>query len=969
MVIMVAGLTAGWGGSPHRVLPQQAPRPTNEVSSPAAQAASHVTFALRGTALLTAPVNDDIGEEQRQQIIRYFTSQIAATPAERDLLWRPNFSSPSAYQTSVQIHRAHLRKMLGLLPLKWATPHIKLLHEDANLQIEDVTLPMDTAWNARYLVFLPRGIRIPLFIIAIPPATESREEFAGVVAGAKPAAWLQALLARDVAVVIPITVERTDDHPLCRQAGGKDRRRVLWRAGFIVGRSLVGMEVQQTLALCQFLATLPSAARSLVAVMGQGQGAMTALYAGAVDETLAAVASVDYFQQRENCWQEPVDQVLYGQLNEFGDAEVAALIAPRPLLIVNSAGGGIPPASVSAELARAERFYKGLHADDKLQTLDAQEKVMEATALKMASLFGTREPGNSPELALQIPPAPVDEARNQHFESWFQYLQNLITASSATRKNYWQLDSTPAAARPQKAQKLRAELAQLVGVIPIDKVPMNPRTVLVAETDKFLAYDVFLDVVPGVEVYGQLLVPRAVGGARRERLPAVVCQHGFGGAPKYVSGVGDHLETNDHFYHRFGQRLAERGYVVFAPFMTVPEVRGTGAVVHRADLVNPLVRLAAPLGMMRTSIELAKLRRVVDFLQSLSFVDPEHIGYYGLSYGGYAAIWMPPLEPRLKLTIISAFFNDWQATLTDTTHYGEIYWSLPDEDFYNWNVLNRFVHTQMIAAMWPRPVCIEYGSDDRVTNPAWHQRAWQEVNAFAASWGIQDKIVDDDFLGPHTIHGIGTFSFLDRWLRPERPAGRDYGCRDDDYCYQDVAQTCSPRSAAFPDSPNVRAADLGEQVCATPFHGYVATAAVPPTTQALDATPKTTIRGRFYVSDGSPVFTGMAFKLARAGNPGNLIVRFGSKEGSADLGDAEVPSKDVYPEYDLWYQAGLKKTVRLDPRKLYFFELRAASGHAPDDDYVIYGPQPLGGRDYPAAFGLSFQTLTREKEVPSGRRK
>jgi hypothetical protein len=25
---------------------------------------------------------------------------------------------------------------------------------------------------------------------------------------------------------------------------------------------------------------------------------------------------------------------------------------------------------------------------------------------------------------------------------------------------------------------------------------------------------------------------------------------------------------------------------------------------------------------------------------------------------------------------------------------------------------------------------------------------------------------------------------------------------------------------------------------------------------------------------------------------------------------------------------------------------------------VIYGPQPLGGRDYPAAFGLSFQTLT-----------
>ena len=121
--------------------------------------------------------------------------------------------------------------------------------------------------------------------------------------------------------------------------------------------------------------------------------------------------------------------------------------------------------------------------------------------------------------------------------------------------------------------------------------------------------------------------------------------------------------------------------------------------------------------MMRTSIELAKLHRVVDFLQSLSFVDPNRLGYYGLSYGGYSAMWMPPLEPRLKLTVISAHFNDWQTMLTDSTRPGASYWTLPDEDFYNWNVLNRFVHTQMIAAMWPRPglhrVWLGRSGDDR----------------------------------------------------------------------------------------------------------------------------------------------------------------------------------------------------------------------------------------------------------------
>ncbi len=472
-----------------------------------------------------------------------------------------------------------------------------------------------------------------------------------------------------------------------------------------------------------------------------------------------------------------------------------------------------------------------------------------------------------------------------------------------------------------------------MGIIHPD-VPINPRTKLIAETDKFLAYDVFLDVVPGVEVYGQLLIPRAVGGAMHQRLPAVICQHGFDGSPKYITGVGNNLESSDHFYHRFGQRLAERGYVVFAPYLTVPEVHTGSMMVNRADLINPLVQMAAPLGMMRTSIEVAKLHRVLDFLKSLPFVDPDHLGYYGLSYGGYSAMWMPPLEPRLKLTVISAFFNDWQTMLTDSTRQGASYWSLPDEDFYNWNVLNRFVHTQMIAAMWPRPVCIEYGSEDQVTTPAWHQRAWQEVNAFAEAWGMQGKIVDERFLGPHSIHGIGTFFFLDRWLRPERPAGRDYGCRDENYCYQNLA-------------PN--------------FHGYdqSSTPDVPYATQLLDSSPAAVIRGKFYVSANSATFTGMAFKLARAGNPGSLIVRFGSKEGAADLGQAEVLSKDVYPQYDLWYEVALRKPVRLDPGRLYYFELRAESGRAPDDAYIVYGPPPLGAKDYPAAFGLSFRTLTQ----------
>jgi hypothetical protein len=298
---------------------------------------------------------------------------------------------------------------------------------------------------------------------------------------------------------------------------------------------------------------------------------------------------------------------------------------------------------------------------------------------------------------------------------------------------------------------------------------------------------------------------------------------------------------------------------------------------------------------------------------------------------------MSPLEPRLKLTVISAFFNEWRTMLTDTTRFGSSYWSLPDEDFYNWNVLNRFLHPELIAAMWPRPVSIEYGSEDPVTTPAWHQQAWKQVKAFMNSWGMDDKIVDDDFIGPHTIHGIGTFFFLDRWLRPERPAGRDYGCCDYSYCYETVA----PGSHGYSQSPK---------------------GPVPYATQVIDSNQSSTIRGQFYVSDDVTVFAGMAFKIARTGIPGDLVLKFGSAEQSADLGAARIHSKDVYPQYDLWYEAILDKAVRLDPRKIYFFEIGAESGLAPHDCYTVYGPTPLGGKDFPSSFGLSFRTVVRKDQ-------
>ena len=94
------------------------------------------------------------------------------------------------------------------------------------------------------------------------------------------------------------------------------------------------------------------------------------------------------------------------------------------------------------------------------------------------------------------------------------------------------------------------------------------------------------------------------------RTAAVICQHGLSGRPEMITGLG---MTEDTAYHEFGRRLAEQGYVVFAPLILHH---------HPVELTNRQAPQADALGMMRLALVRAQTERVIDFLQSLPVVDP-----------------------------------------------------------------------------------------------------------------------------------------------------------------------------------------------------------------------------------------------------------------------------------------------------------------------------------------------------------
>lgn len=725
----------------------------------------------------------DIVARQQVQVQDYFLARIAETPQLREKTWR----------IPVEQRRARLAQMIGLEPLPAGRIGIRAFSEHLELW----SRPM-----VRALAFFPGKAR-QAAIIAVPPEDQPGAAYA------TRSRWVQDMLERGVAVIIPQLPERLPDHPLSKQFRGKDRRHILHRLGWVTGRSVIGLDAAQLMAIVSAAAADPRVDPTRIGI----SGGMAALYTAALDPRIRAAAITGYFGNRSEAWREPVDRMIHGQLVEFGDAEVAALVAPRQLVLAGSGFDG--------ELARARRLSPGIRTS------------AEAPEMAVARLLGAGAAGAA---GFDIPDAAID--RDQHFEELLDHLRARIQASEAIREKHWSL----AARGPAQAGPLRAELRRLVGAVTEPRLKLAPRIRKIGETDAFRGYEVLLPVIDGIDAWGHLLIPKnaARGG------PAVITQHGLGGQPKDLTLLGP--EPNSA-YHGYAARLAEQGYVVFAPYVAHP--------IPQAELINPLVRQAALAGKMRISAELARLGRIVDFLESLEWVARDNIHYYGLSYGGYSAIWMGPLEPRLKSVIVSGHFNDWRTKITNeekTTSY----LLHPDEDFYNWDVLHRFTHVELIAAMWPRPVCVEFAHRDGTTFPEWHERAWNQVQAWVKAWGGEERVVRDHFDGIHEIHGAGTFDFLRRWARPELGAGRDW-------------------------NPLVtRRLRVGERV-----------------------------RGVFYLAPGNPEFRGIAIRAS-----GPVAVSFegigeAAVSGDGDWLEAPVPPRRLKPGVSYWFEVRALGDVEL----------------------------------------------------------
>ena len=166
-------------------------------------------------------------------------------------------------------------------------------------------------------------------------------------------------------VLVPVIIDRQDTWSGIPSAGkmtNQPHREWIYRMAFEVGRQIIGYEVQKVRAAVDWFATENAGHAAPIVVAGYGEGGLLAFYSAALDTRIDAALVSGYFQPREQLWKEPIYRDLWGLLREFGDAEIAGMIAPRGLVVEASRVPNVtgPPPPVPG----SQRRYSERSADN-----------------------------------------------------------------------------------------------------------------------------------------------------------------------------------------------------------------------------------------------------------------------------------------------------------------------------------------------------------------------------------------------------------------------------------------------------------------------------------------------------------------------------------------------------------------------------------------------------------------------------
>lgn len=745
----------------------------------------------------TSPLtgDTDLASDMLDGIDRFLLKKIDEAANRRGENWQLDLTSDASLQSSLKPYREVLAKILGVVDQR-VTPQVGTASIDHEFSaaagigsserfdafavrwpvLHEPSPPFQglTSLYGEGLMLVPRDSSATNgTIIVVPDADQSPEQISGLADGMDAKSQVARRLAESgYRVFVPYLISRQQE-PRGGRANLTDRE-YLHRAAFELGRTLAGYEVQMILSLVDRIEQ--ESPQQSIGVYGYGEGGMVALFAAAIDTRIRSLGVSGFFGPRETSWNEPIERNFFRLLSHAGAAELAMMIAGRTLVIETSRGpevvltgdGGAPAELVSPnpdaakklfdvaknQLARSDQArFLLVKPDDELAGSDPMLNHL------IAGLNKHRSDSSSPivaadrlsaiESSSDLLALSIAARRHRMVQQIDRHNQALLQESPFVRNAFMnKLDTRSVEAFEQSIEGYREIYRdEVIGHFDDTLLPPNARSRKKWETEKWVGYEIILDVYEDVFAYGVLLLPKDLRPG--EQRPVVVCQHGLEGRPTDTF-LGDHPA-----YHDFAAKLCENGLIVFAP---------QNPYLFK-DRFRTLQRKAQPIGKTLFSIIVPQHQQILNWLKSQPYCDPQRIAFYGLSYGGKTAMRVPALVTDYCLSICSADFNEWVLKNATTREKYSYIWT-GEYEIFEWDLGSTFNYAEMAALICPRPFMVERGHFDGVGEDHWVAYEYAKVrHLYAAKLGIGDRTEIEWFVGPHTINGDGSFQFLSRHLR------------------------------------------------------------------------------------------------------------------------------------------------------------------------------------------------------------
>lgn len=315
-------------------------------------------------------------------------------------------------------------------------------------------------------------------------------------------------------------------------------------------------------------------------------------------------------------------------------------------------------------------------------------------------------------------------------------------------------------------RRLRQTLVKLLGGFPKERCPLEPQVLEVkdltirSDNDELVPYrreTITFQSRENLKVFGYFLKPISDS----EKLPVVICLPGHGRGVDDIVGINEDGSLRERWggYQRdFALQCVANGFAALAieqlgfGHRREEKARRQGASVSSCQ---PLAGSALLLGETMVAWRVWDVMRAIDYLQTRTDVDSQLIAVMGISGGGKISLFSAALDTRIKVAVISGYFNTFRSSIFSISHCIDNY--IP-------GILKYAEMPDIAGLIAPRPIHIEHGTRDPIFPVEATKEAFKQLEKIYGVFNAADRVSLYIFEGEHEFNGKEAFPFLKRWL-------------------------------------------------------------------------------------------------------------------------------------------------------------------------------------------------------------